>query len=125
MPKNILIVDDSKSVRSVIGMTLKMGGYNTLTAEDGLHALNILKDPDTEQIDLIITDVNMPNMDGITFIKELKTMDKYSSIPICVLTTENEQEKIDQEVSKLKSAWITKPVQPAHVLDIVGGLLED
>ena len=125
MPKNILIVDDSKSVRSVIGMTLKMGGYNTLTAEDGLHALNILKDPDTEQIDLIITDVNMPNMDGITFIKELKTMDKYSSIPICVLTTENEQEKIDQEVSMLKSAWITKPVQPAHVLDIVGGLLED
>lgn len=125
MSKNILIVDDSKSVRSVIGMTLKMGGYNTLTAEDGMHALKLLKEPNTEQVDLIITDVNMPNMDGITFIRELKKIEKYSNIPICVLTTESEQEKIDQEVSKLKNAWITKPVQPAHVLDIVGGLLEE
>jgi two-component system chemotaxis response regulator CheY len=125
MAKTILIVDDSKSVRAVIGTTLKMGGYTTMTAEDGKQALDMLAQQDKVMVDLIITDVNMPNMDGVTFIKELKKLGQYAGIPICVLTTETEQGKLEAEMHSLKDAWITKPVQPAHVLNIVGELLAD
>jgi len=125
MAKTILIVDDSKSVRAVIGTTLKMGGYTTITAEDGKQALDILAQPHKVMVDLIITDVNMPNMDGVTFIRELKKMAQYARTPVCVLTTETEQGKLEAEMQELKDAWITKPVQPAHVLNIVGELLAD
>ena len=124
MSKTIMIVDDSKSVRAVIGMTLKMAGYETVIAEDGQQALDYITDKNNQKIDLIVTDVNMPNMDGITLIKELKKIEEFSTIPVCILTTETEQEKMDQESSGLNDAWIMKPVQPAHVLDIVGGLLD-
>lgn len=123
MSKTILIVDDSKSVRAVIGTTLKMGGYNTITAEDGKDALMKLNQKDIGHIDLIITDVNMPNMDGLVFLQQVKKLPRYVQTPICVLTTESEQSKPEQELSALKDAWITKPVQPAHVLDVVGELL--
>jgi two-component system chemotaxis response regulator CheY len=123
MPKTILIVDDSKSVRAVIGTTLKMGGYNTITAEDGRDALMKLGQKDIGQVDLIITDVNMPNMDGLAFLQQVKKLPRYAKTPICVLTTESEQSKAEQELSAIKDAWITKPVQPAHVLDVVGELL--
>ena len=76
-------------------------------------------------VDLIITDVNLPNRDGITFIKELKKLAQYVRTPVCVLTTETEQGKLEAEIHSLKDAWITKPVQPAHVLNIVGELLAD
>ena len=125
MAKTILIVDDSKSVRAVIGTTLKMGGYTTITAEDGKQALDMLEKQDAVMIDLIITDVNMPNMDGVTLIKEIKKLPRYAKIPVCVLTTETEQGKLEVEMQTLKDAWITKPVQPAHVLNIVGELLAD
>jgi two-component system chemotaxis response regulator CheY len=125
MAKTILIVDDSKSVRAVIGTTLKMGGYTTITAEDGKQALDLLAQQSKAMVDLIITDVNMPNMDGVTFIKELKKMAQYTHTPVCVLTTETEQGKLEAEMQALKDAWITKPVQPAHVLNIVGELLAD
>jgi two-component system chemotaxis response regulator CheY len=125
MAKTILIVDDSKSVRAVIGTTLKMGGYTTITAEDGKQALEMLAQQNKALVDLIITDVNMPNMDGVTFIKELKKIAQYAHTPVCVLTTETEQGKLEAEMLVLKDAWITKPVQPAHVLNIVGELLAD
>ena len=125
MAKTILIVDDSKSVRAVIGTTLKMGGYTTITAEDGKQALDLLAQQNKSLVDLIITDVNMPNMDGVTFIRELKKMAQYAHTPVCVLTTETEQGKLEAEMQALKDAWITKPVQPAHVLNIVGELLAD
>ena len=124
MTKTILIIDDSKSVRAVIGTTLKMGGYTTITAEDGKQALDMLVKQEAA-VDLIITDVNMPNMDGVTLIKELKKLPLYAKIPVCVLTTETEQGKLEAEMHALKDAWITKPVQPAHVLNIVGELLAD
>ena len=120
-----MIVDDSKSVRAVIGTTLKMGGYNTITAEDGKDALAKLEQKETGKIDLFITDVNMPNMDGPAFIQELKKIPGYAKTPVCVLTTESEQGKLEAEMSALKDAWITKPVQPAHVLNVVGELLNE
>ncbi len=125
MSKTIMVVDDSKSVRAVIGTTLKMGGYNTITAEDGKDALAKLGQKETGKIDLFITDVNMPNMDGPTFIQELKKLPCYAKTPVCVLTTESEQGKLEADMSALKDAWITKPVQPAHVLNVVGELLSD
>jgi len=125
MSKTILVVDDSKSVRAVIGTTLKMAGYSLITAEDGMEALSLLSAQDAEKVDLIITDVNMPNMDGLTLIKCVKKLPKYVSTPICVLTTETEQNKLEQEVENLNDSWITKPVQPAHVLNIVGELLSE
>ncbi len=123
MPKTVLVVDDSKSVRAVIGATLKMAGYNLILAEDGLQAMDLLSSPETPPIDLIITDVNMPNMDGLTLIKEVKKLAGYFKTPICVLTTETEQSKLQQDIGHLNDAWITKPVQPAHVLNVVGELL--
>lgn len=125
MSKTILVVDDSKSVRAVIGTTLKMGGYNVLVAEDGKQALELLNDEKTAEINLVISDINMPEMDGVTLIKEIKKMPIHRTTPICVLTTESEQSKLEQELHDLKNSWITKPVQPAHVLDVVGELLPD
>ena len=125
MSKTILVVDDSKSVRAVIGTTLKMAGYALETAEDGVEALKLLTEQNDITMDLIITDVNMPNMDGVGLIQEIKKLSKYSHTPICVLTTETEQGKLENELGSLTSAWITKPVQPAHVLNIVGDILSE
>jgi len=123
MSNTILVVDDSRSVRAVIGTTLKMGGYNVITAEDGKEAFELLKSG-TEEINLIISDINMPEMDGVTLIKEIKKLSGHVSTPICVLTTESEQSKLEEELKGLKDSWITKPVQPAHVLNVVGELLQ-
>lgn len=121
MPKTVLVVDDSKSVRAVIGTTLQVAGYNVIQATDGQEGLDILNGDN--HIELIITDLNMPNMDGITFIREIKKMPDYKSTPICMLTTETEQSKLEQGNSVPTDAWITKPVQPAHVINIVTRLL--
>jgi len=121
MPKTILVVDDSRSVLAVIGTTLKVAGYNILQASDGQEGLDVLTGG--EQVDMIITDLNMPNMDGITFIQEIKKLADYASTPICMLTTETEQSKLEDNADISTDAWITKPVQPARVIDIVSGIL--
>ncbi len=124
MAHTILVVDDSRSVRAVIGTTLKMGGYNVITATDGKEALELLKKETEKGVNLIISDINMPEMDGVTFIKEVKKLSGHVSTPICVLTTETEQSKLEDDLKGLKDSWITKPVQPAHVLNVVGELLQ-
>ena len=121
MPKTILVVDDSRSVLAVIGTTLKVAGYNVIQASDGQEGLDVLNG--SENIDMIITDLNMPNMDGITFIQEIKKLAGFESTPICMLTTETEQSKLEDNASISTEAWITKPVQPARVIDIVNGIL--
>ena len=121
MPKTILVVDDSRSVLAVIGTTLKVAGYNILQASDGQEGLDVLTGD--EHVDMIITDLNMPNMDGITFIQEINKLSEFQSTPICMLTTETEQSKLENNASITTDAWITKPVQPARVIDIVGGIL--
>ena len=121
MPKTILVVDDSRSVLAVIGTTLKVAGYNVIQASDGQEGLDVLTGG--EQVDMIITDLNMPNMDGVTFILEIKKLADYASTPICMLTTETEQFKLEGTASISTEAWITKPVQPARVIDIVTGIL--
>ena len=120
MSKTILIVDDSNSVRSVVGLTLKGAGYEVIEACDGKDALAKMTG---QKIHLIVSDVNMPNMDGIKFIQEIGKLENYSSTPICMLTTETEQSKLESNAEISTDAWITKPVQPARVIDIVSGIL--
>src|SRR5512133_1498243 len=90
MAKTVLIVDDSESIREVVSFTLENEGYKVLIGIDGKDALKFL---DGQDIDLIITDLHMPEMDGISLIKEVRKMDKYSRIPILFLTTESQQSK--------------------------------
>ena len=120
MPKKILIVDDAKSIRTVIGATLKVAGYDIVNASDGKEGLkSIIEDG---SIDMIITDLNMPNMDGLSFIKELREIPGFESKPVCMLTTESERMRLNKEVV-LITEWITKPVQPAQIVDIVQKIL--
>jgi len=112
----ILLVDDSVSMREMVGFTLKGAGYAVSQAEDGVDALKFAQG---NTVDLVITDINMPNMDGITLIKELRALPAYKFIPILTLTTENSAEK--KQLGKIAGAtgWIVKPFDPEHLLSTV------
>ncbi len=120
MAKTILIVDDSASVRSVVGIALKGAGYEVIEACDGKDALAKMTG---QKIHLIVSDVNMPNMDGITFVKELKKLPNYKFTPVCMLTTEAGQAKMQEGKSAGAKAWIVKPFQPPKLLDVVSKLV--
>lgn len=121
MAKTILIVDDTKSIIAVMKTVLKVAGYNILTASDGVEGMKVLNSG--EKVDLIITDLNMPNMDGIQFIWEIRKLKEHAYTPICMLTTENEQERLEEGETVSTDAWITKPIQPNRVLNIVSEIL--
>lgn len=121
MPKTILIVDDTKSILAVMKTVLKVAGYNIVTAGDGKEGMDVLNSG--QKVDLIITDLNMPNMDGIEFIWEIRKLSDFAYTPICMLTTENEQERLEDGESVSTDAWITKPIQPNRVLNIVNKIL--
>jgi two-component system chemotaxis response regulator CheY len=120
MSKTILIVDDSMSVRNVVGMTLKGAGYTVIEACDGKDALSKMTG---QKIHLIVSDVNMPNMDGITFVKELKKLPAYKFTPVCMLTTEILEAKKQKAKDAGAKAWIVKPFQPPKLLDVVSKLI--
>ncbi|MEH6347320.1 MAG: response regulator [Bermanella sp.] len=120
MSKTILIVDDSASVRSVVGIALKGAGYTVIEACDGKDALSKLTG---QKIHLIVSDVNMPNMDGITFVKEVKKLPNYKFTPVCMLTTEAEKSKMMEGKAAGAKAWIVKPFQPPKLLDVVSKLI--
>ncbi len=120
MAKTILIVDDSASVRQVVGLTLRGAGYEVVAAEDGRDALSKL---DGRKLHLVISDVNMPNMDGISFVREMKTRPAYKFTPVIMLTTEgSEAKKRDGQAAGAK-AWVVKPFLPAQMLDAVSKLI--
>ena len=121
MPKTILIVDDTKSILAVMKTVLTVAGYNIVTASDGTEGMDVLKSG--QHVDLVITDLNMPKMDGIEFIWEIRKLSDYAFTPICMLTTENEQERLEEGESVSTDAWITKPIQPNRVLNIVNKIL--
>lgn len=118
--KTILVVDDSASIRQVITMTLKGAGYDVVEACDGKDALSKLTG---DKLNLIITDVNMPNMDGITFIKEAKKLPRYKFTPIMVLTTESQDTKKKEGQQAGAKAWVVKPFQPPQLLAAVSKLV--
>ncbi len=121
MPKTILVVDDSKAILSIIRTVLDVAGYEVLTASDGVEGLSLLKSG--RQVDIIVTDLNMPNMDGIEFIWEIRKLPDHVFTPICMLTTESEQSKLVDGESISIDAWIKKPIQPVHVLNIVSKIV--
>lgn len=121
MLKTILIIDDSASVRQVAGITLKRAGYNVIEAIDGLDALTKLDDG--PKIHLIISDINMPNMDGIAFVKAAKNRLDSKFIPIIMLTTHSEEHKKQEGRDAGAKAWIVKPFQPAQMLAAVSKLV--
>ncbi|WP_026433905.1 response regulator [Paracidovorax oryzae] len=113
MAKTILIVDDSASVRSVVGIALRGAGYDVIEGCDGSDALRRLTG---QKVHLIISDVNMPNMDGITFLKSVKAMPAYRFTPVIMLTTESQEAKKREGQMAGAKAWVTKPFQPPTLL---------
>lgn len=120
MSKSILIVDDSISLRQTLAIALKAGGYEITEASDGKDALGKL---DGRKFNLIISDVNMPNMDGITFVKEAKKLPAYRFTPILMLTTEGDERKKQEGKAAGVRAWVVKPFQPPALLDAVAKLV--
>lgn len=120
MGKTILIVDDSVSLRQVVGISLKGAGYEVIEACDGKDALSKL---DGRKIHLVISDVNMPNMDGITFVQELKKLPAYKFTPVIMLTTEAGDAKKQAGQAAGAKAWVVKPFQPAQMLTAVSKLI--
>ncbi|WP_269532609.1 response regulator [Chitinimonas sp. BJYL2] len=118
--KTVLIVDDSASLRQVVHIALANAGYEVVEAADGNEGLARL---DGRRIHLIISDVNMPNMDGISFVKAVKQLPEYRFTPIIMLTTEaHEDKKIEGQMAGAK-AWVVKPFQPEQVLRAVAKLI--
>jgi len=115
-----MIVDDSASIRQVVGIALKSGGYDVLEACDGKDALSKLTG---QKIHLIITDVNMPNMDGITFVTEAKKLPQYKFTPMMMLTTEAAEDKKQAGKAAGAKAWLTKPFQPPTLMAAVSKLV--
>ncbi|MCQ4312271.1 MULTISPECIES: response regulator [Pseudomonadaceae] len=120
MAKTILIVDDSASIRQVVGIALKGAGYDVIEATDGQNALNKLTG---QRVHLIISDVNMPVMDGITFLKQVKTRPEYKFTPVIMLTTESAEGKKAQGQAAGAKAWVVKPFQPQQMLAAVSKLI--
>jgi len=120
MAKKILIVDDSVSIRDVVNYTLSTKGHDVLVGIDGQDALKHL---DGQHIDLVITDLYMPNMDGISLIKEIRKNENYKRTPILFLTTESQQEKKMEAKSAGATGWIVKPFIPENLIAIINKVL--
>lgn len=119
MAKNILIVDDSTSLRQVVRMALEGAGYSVQEASDGQAALALL---DGRQIDMVVCDVNMPRMNGIEFVKAAKALPKYKFLPILMLTTESQESKKEEGKAAGAKAWMLKPFSPGTLLNAVAKL---
>jgi two-component system, chemotaxis family, chemotaxis protein CheY len=120
MAKTILIVDDSASVRQVVGISLKQAGYDVIEGVDGKDALKKLTGL---KVHLIISDVNMPNMDGISMVKAVKQMPAYKFTPIVMLTTESQDAKKKEGQEAGAKAWVVKPFKPEQLLGVVQKLV--
>ena len=114
--KKILAVDDSASMRQMVVFTLKKAGYSVVDAKDGVEALEIAK---TQSFDAVISDVNMPNMDGITLIKHLRGLPAYKFTPILMLTTESGSDKKLEGKAAGATGWIVKPFNPDQLLAVI------
>jgi two-component system chemotaxis response regulator CheY len=116
MSKRILIVDDSVTVLQVLKLTLTNAGYEVLEAGDGQDALGKLNG---EKVDMMITDLNMPKLDGIGLIKEVRKRPDYRFVPIVMLTTESAGDKKVEGKAAGASGWIVKPFKPEQLLKVV------
>jgi two-component system chemotaxis response regulator CheY len=119
MAKTILVVDDSASLRQVVGIALRGAGFDVIEGCDGKDALSKL---DGRKIHLIVCDVNMPNMDGIAFVKALKQLANYKFTPVIMLTTESQESKKQEGQAAGARAWVVKPFKPEQMLAAVSKL---
>jgi two-component system chemotaxis response regulator CheY len=113
---SILAVDDSASMRQMVAFTLKGAGYNVIEAADGQEALDKARG---ETVDLVLTDQNMPRMDGITLVQNLRGMATYAATPILILTTESSDEMKAKGKAAGATGWLVKPFDPGKLLDVV------
>lgn len=120
MAKTVMVVDDSSSVRQVVSIALKGAGYEVIEASDGKDALAKLTG---QKIHLMISDVNMPNMDGITLCKELRGLSHYKGVPILMLTTESATETKTRGKQAGATGWIVKPFNPDQLLATIAKVL--
>jgi two-component system chemotaxis response regulator CheY len=117
MARKILAVDDSASIRQMVSFTLKSAGHVVVEAVDGADGIAKAR---AAQFDLILTDQNMPNTDGLTLIKTLRALPEYRATPILMLTTESSEEMKTQGRSAGATGWLVKPFNPAKLLEVLG-----
>jgi two-component system, chemotaxis family, chemotaxis protein CheY len=116
MAKRVLTVDDSKTMRDMVAFTLRGAGFDVVEAEDGLKALGVLE---RTSVDLVITDINMPNMDGVSLTRQLRAKPTFRSTPILILTTEGGDDKKAEGRAAGATGWIVKPLAPEKLLQVV------
>jgi two-component system chemotaxis response regulator CheY len=116
MSKSILAVDDSASIRQMVSFTLKSSGYEVTEAVDGMDGLDKAK---AKTFNLILTDQNMPRMDGLTLIKSLRAMPQYKSTPVLMLTTESSDAMKSQGRAAGATGWLVKPFDPQKLIEVV------
>lgn len=115
MAPSVLTVDDSRTMRDMLSLALSAAGYNVVQAVDGVHGLEVLDGHDP--FDVIVTDINMPRLDGFGFIEGVRRTDKHRATPILVLTTESDAEKKARARQAGASGWIVKPFDPARLVE--------
>jgi two-component system chemotaxis response regulator CheY len=120
MPKTIMTVDDAATMRKMIVFTLAAAGYQLIEAEDGAAALRQLRD---RPVDLVITDVNMPNMDGLELTRQLRALGHFQKTPILLLTTESDPEMKSRGRAAGATGWIVKPFKQEQLLAVVSKVL--
>ncbi len=116
MAKTVLCVDDSASIRQMVGFTLKSAGYEVVEAVDGMDGLDKAK---ARSVNLVLTDQNMPRMDGLTLIKNLRALPAYKSVPILMLTTESSEAMKAQGRAAGATGWLVKPFDPQKLIEVV------
>jgi len=116
MTKTILVIDDSSAIRQMVAFTLKTEGYTVVEAADGVDGL---AKANAHDIDLVLSDQNMPNMDGITFVKALRSLPKFAVTPILMLTTVHNEEMKAQGKEAGATGWLVKPFDPHKLLEVV------
>ena len=121
MNRTILIVDDSSSLRTVVKLALQRAGYSVIEAGDGQQALAALES--AGKVHLVVSDVNMPNMDGITLLTRIKQHPRHKYLPVVMLTTEGQDEMKARGRAAGAKAWIVKPFNPPQLLDAVSKLV--
>lgn len=123
MGKNVLLVDDSSTMRKIIGRSLRQAGIdfdNIFEAGDGLEALEVLE---KEKVDIVLSDINMPNMDGISFLREKASRANMKNIPVLMISTETGEDIIGEAKSLGAVGAIKKPFTPDKVNEVLGPLL--
>ena len=118
--RSILTVDDSASMRQMVAFTLKHAGYQVIEAVDGQDALDKVKD---QPIDLVLTDQNMPRMDGLALVRRLRGMAQHRAVPILILTTESSDEMKQAGRAAGATGWLVKPFDPPRLLEVIGKVL--